>query len=68
MTDATKGKREEEREREKVDGGREGEESLSFSPQSPLPFPLFPLSHVSTSVTQTKQCLALLRLVQGDTG
>ena len=32
MTGATKGKREEEREREKVDGGREGEESLSFSP------------------------------------
>ena len=68
MTGAKKGKGEEEREREKVDGGREGEEYLSFSPQSPLPFSLFPLSHVSTSVTQTKQCLALLRFVQGDTG
>ena len=50
-----------------VDGGREGEEYLSFSPQSPLPFSLFPLSHVSTSDTQTKQCLALLRFLQRPT-
>ena len=32
MTGAKKGKGEEEREREKVDGGRVGEEYLSFSP------------------------------------
>ena len=57
-----KGKREEEREREKLDGGREGGRvSLSFSPLSPFPFSLFPTSHVSTLVTQTKQCLSLLR-------
>ena len=41
VTGAKKGKREEGREREKVDGGREGKEYLSFSPQSPLPFSLF---------------------------
>ena len=57
-----KGKREEEREREKLDGGREGGRvSLSFSPLSPFPFSLFLTSHVSTLVTQTKQCLSLLR-------
>ena len=65
VTGAKKGKTGEERVRERekpVVGAREGEGSLSFSPQSPLPFSLFPLSHVSTPVTQTKQCLLLLRI------
>ena len=43
MTGAKKGKREEERKREKVDGGREGGGGVPFL-LSPISPPFFPLS------------------------